>query len=262
MRKVVAIIQARMGSTRLPGKVMMKIVGRPMLWHVINRLKHAKRLDDTVIATTTLNEDKTILKLASEMGVKGYAGSEDDVLDRYYQAAIRYKADVIVRITADCPLIDPTVIDRAIEFYLNHDFDYVGTGIKPTYPDGLDTEVLSFNALERAWKEASLASEVEHVTPYIKKNPQLFDIKNVENDKDLSYMRWTVDEERDLKFVREIYKRLYIEGKIFYMDDILNLLKKFPEIMDINKSIMRDEGYLKSLREDKIINVKRLGNGQ
>ena len=261
-KKIVSIIQARMGSTRLLGKVMRDIVGKPMLWHVINRVKHAKRLNDIVIATTTLNEDKQILELASEMGVRSYAGSEDDVLDRYYQAAIIHKADVIVRITADCPLIDPNVIDRAIEFYLNHDFDYVCTGIEPTYPDGLDTEVFSFNALERAWKEATLASEGEHVTPYIKKNPQIFSIKNLENDKDLSYMRWTVDEERDLEFVREIYKRLYVNGRIFYMEDILNLLKKRPELMDINKGIMRDEGYLKSLREDKIINVKRLGNGQ
>jgi len=251
-KKIVAIIQARMGSTRLSGKVMMDIVRKPMLWHVINRVKHAKRLDDIVIATTTLNEDKQILELASEMGVRSYAGSEDDVLDRYYQAAIIYKVDVIVRITADCPLIDPTVIDRAIEFYLNHDFDYVGTGIKPTYPDGLDTEVFSFSALERAWKEATLASEREHVTPYIRKNPQIFNIKSLENDEDLSYMRWTVDEERDLKFVREIYKRLYKEGKIFYMEDILNLLKKHPELMDINKGIIRNEGYLKSIKEDRI----------
>lgn len=252
MSKVVAIIQARMGSTRLPGKVMMDIVGKPMLWHVINRVKHAKRLDDIVIATTALNEDKQILELASEMGIKSYAGSEDDVLDRYYQAAIIYKADVIVRITADCPLIDPTVIDRAIEFYLNHGFDYVGTGLKKTYPDGLDTEVFSFSALERAWKEATLASEREHVTPYIWKNPQMFRIKNLENDTDLSHMRWTVDEERDLKFVREVYKRLYKEGKIFYMEDVLNLLKIHLELMDINKGIVRDEGYLKSIKEDRI----------
>jgi spore coat polysaccharide biosynthesis protein SpsF len=257
MRKVVAIIQARMGSTRLPGKVMMEIVGKPMLWHVINRVKHAKRLDDIVIATTALNEDKQILELASEIRVKSYAGSEDDVLDRYYQAAIIYKADVIVRITADCPLIDPTVIDRAIEFYLDHDFEYVGTGIKPSYPDGLDTEVFSFGVLKRAWKEATLASEREHVTPYIKKNPQVFSIKNLENDKDLSYMRWTVDEECDLEFVREIYNKLYKEGEMFYMEDILNLLKKQPELMNINKNIIRDEGYLKSIKEDKIIKVKK-----
>jgi spore coat polysaccharide biosynthesis protein SpsF len=251
-KKIVAIIQARMGSTRLPGKVMMDIVKKPMLWRVINRVKHAKRLNDIVIATTALNEDKQILELASEMRVKGYAGSEDDVLDRYYQAAIIYNADIIVRITADCPLIDPNVIDRAIEFYLNHDFDYVSTGIKPTYPDGLDTEVFSFITLERAWKEATLASEREHVTPYIRKNPQIFNIKNLENDKDLSYMRWTVDEERDLEFVREVYKRLYKEGDIFYMEDILNLLKTHSGLMDINKGIVRDEGYLKSIKEDRI----------
>jgi len=258
MMRVVAIIQARMGSTRLPGKVMMDIVKKPMLWHVINRVKHAKGLDDIVVATTTLNEDKQILELASEMGVKSYAGSEDDVLDRYYQAAIIHEADAIVRITADCPLIDPDIIDRVIEFYLNHDFDYVSNTIKPTYPDGLDTEVFSFSTLERAWKEATLASEREHVTPHIKKNPQIFSTKNLENDKNFSYMRWTVDEERDLDFVREIYKRLYKENEIFYMEDILNLLRKYPKLADINKGIMRDEGYLKSFIEGDLINVKRL----
>lgn len=252
MRRVVAIIQARMGSTRLPGKVMMDIVGKPMLWHVINRVQHAKRLDDIVIATTALNEDKQILELASEMGVKSYAGSEDDVLDRYYQAAIIHEAYAIVRITADCPLIDPDIIDGVIEFYLNHDFDYVSNTIKPTYPDGLDTEVFSLGVLKRAWKEATLASEREHVTPYIWKTPQMFRIKNLRNDTDLSYMRWTVDEERDLKFVREIYNKLYKECEMFYMGDVLKLLKKYSELMNINKDIIRDEGYLKSIMGDRI----------
>lgn len=249
-----AIIQARMGSTRLPGKVLADIAGKPMLWHVISRMKYAKRIDDIIVATTILSEDKQILELASEMGIKSYAGSREDVLDRYYQAAIIYKADVIVRITADCPLIDPNIIDRTIEFYLTHDFDYVSTAIKPTYPDGIDTEVFSFVILEKAWKEASFASEREHVTPYIRKNSQIFRIKSLENDEDLSYMRWTVDEERDLGFVREVYKRLYCKkGNIFYMKDVINLLRTHPQIMNINKGILRDEGYLKSLREEKVV---------
>jgi spore coat polysaccharide biosynthesis protein SpsF len=251
MRKIIAIIQARTGSRRLPAKVMMDIVGKPMLWHVIDRVRHAKRLDDTVIATTTREEDKKILKLVSDAGIKDYAGSEEDVLDRYYQAATIYKADIIVRITADCPLIDPNVIDKAIEFFLSGNFDYVSTSIEPTYPNGLDTEVFTFEALKRAWKEATLASEREHVTPYIWKMPQMFRIENLKNDKDLSYMRWTVDEESDLELVREIYRKLYIDGKTFYMEDVLNLLEKFPEFLDINKGIMRNEGYLKSLREDR-----------
>ena len=257
MKKVVAIIQARMGSTRLPGKVMKEIVGKPMLWHVINRVKHTKELDDIVIATTNIKEDTQILELASKIGVKTYAGSENDVLDRYYQAAIISKADVIVRITADCPLADSNVIDKVVKYYLNNDFDYVSTSIKPTYPDGIDVEIFSFASLEKAWDEAKLSSEREHVTPYIWKNPNIFGIGNFSNDQDISHMRWSVDEQRDLEFVRDIYNKLYKESEMFYMEDILNLLKKHPELMDLNKGIIRNEGYLKSLKEDKIITAKK-----
>jgi len=250
MKKVVAIIQARMGSTRLPGKVLKEIVGKPMLWHVINRVKNAKELDDIVIATTDLKEDTQILELASEIGVKTYAGSENDVLDRYYQAAIMSKTDVIVRITADCPLADPKLIDQVVKYYIINDFDYVSTSIKPTYPDGIDVEVFSFAALEKSWSEAKLASEREHVTPYIWKNPNIFKIKNYENNFDNSYIRWSVDEQCDLEFVREIYNRLYAKKPRFYMEDVLDLLRKSPELMSINEGIVRNEGYLKSLKED------------
>ena len=257
MKKVVAIIQARMGSTRLPGKVLKEIVGKPMLWHVINRVKHAKELDDIVIATTDLKEDTQILDIASEIGVKTYAGSENDVLDRYYQTAIMSNADVIVRITADCPLADPNVIDNVIRYYRTNDFDYVSTSIKPTFPDGIDVEVFSFASLKKAWDEAKLASEREHVTPYIWKNPNIFKIKNYENDSDISYLRWSVDEESDLEFVRAIYSKLYVKDKLYYMEDVLNLLLKKPELTDINKDIVRNEGYLHSLKADEVINVKR-----
>jgi len=257
MKKVVAIIQARMGSTRLPGKVMKEIVGKPMLWHVINRVKNAKELNDIVIATTNLKEDTQILDLASEIGVKTYAGSENDVLDRYYQAAIMSKADVIVRITADCPLADPNVIDKVVRYYRINDFDYVSTSIKPTFPDGIDVEVFRFASLKKAWSEAKLASEREHVTPYIWKNPNIFKIKNYENEDDILYMRWSVDEQCDLEFLREIYNRLYAKDTLFYMEDVVDLLTKNPELMDINKDIVRNEGYLKSLKEDKIITAKK-----
>ena len=257
MKKVVAIIQARMGSTRLPGKVLKEIVGKPMLWHVINRVKNAKELDDIVIATTNLKEDTQILDLASEIGVKTYAGSESDILDRYYQAAIMSKADVIVRITADCPLADPNVINKVVRYYLSNDFDYVSTSIKPTYPDGIDVEVFSFASLEKAWVEAKLASEREHVTPYIWKNPSIFIIRNFENEDDISYMRWSVDEQRDLEFMREVYSKLYAKDTLFYMEDVLDLLRKKPELTDINKNIIRNEGYLKSIKTDRVINVKR-----
>ena len=260
MSGVVAIVLARVGSTRLTQKVLKDIVGKPLLWHVINRLKKAKLIDEIVVATTTKEEDEPIIKLAKDNDVKSYAGSEEDVLDRCYQAAKIHKADVIVRITADCPLIDPNVVDKVINYFLDNDFDYasntnVGVRVlcKQAYPDGLDTEVFSFDALERAWKEAKLPSEREHVTPYIWKHSGVFKVGSIECDEDLSHMRWTVDYEEDLMFVREVYKRLYRKGEIFHMKDILTLLRVHPELMNINREIMRNEGYFKSLEKDKAV---------
>jgi spore coat polysaccharide biosynthesis protein SpsF len=253
MTKIIAIVQARLESTRLPGKTMMDIMGRPMLWHVINRLKQSRRLTDIVIATTTNEKDKAIVRLARENSVKSYAGNEEDVLDRYYQAAIKFKTDVIVRLTADCPLIDPEIVDKVIEYFLSGNSDYVSNTVKPSYPDGLDTEVFSFGSLQRAWEEAKLKSEREHVTAYLWKHPELFKIGNVKNDIDLSRFRWTVDIDEDLQFVREIYQRLYIEDRIFYMEDVLKLLKQHPELLAINSSSTRNQGYAKSLSEDKMV---------
>lgn len=256
MKKVVAIVQARMGSTRLPQKVFKEIDGRPMLWHVVDRLKRAKLIDEIVVATTTKEEDKLIIQLAKDSNVEGYAGSEKDVLDRYYQAARTYKTDIIVRITADCPLIDPEVVDKVIKYFLEGDFDYVSnTNVgarmahKQTYPVGLDTEVFSFNALQRAWNEAKMLSEREHVTPYIWKNPKIFKVSSVEYGEDLSHIRLTVDYEQDLRFVREIYRRLHKDGEIFCMKEILTLLSEHAELMDINKGIVRNEGYFKSSKK-------------
>jgi len=250
-KKIVAIIQARMGSTRLPGKALKEISGKPLLWHVINRVKKAKLIDQIVLATTDKKEDLKLIEIASETGIGNYAGSEEDVLDRYFQAATKYKADIIVRITSDCPLIDPIIIDKVINHFLSDNFDYVSNTIKCTYPDGLDVEVFSYNSLKKAWNDAKLPSEREHVTPYIIKHKEIFKIGNFENDEDLSHLRWTVDEERDLEFVREIYKRLYKEGEVFYMENVLELLKKNPELIEINSKIIRNEGYLKSLEKDK-----------
>lgn len=247
---IVAIIQARVGSSRLPRKVIERVGDKTLIWHVIQRVKESKLIDKIVLATTPNEKDKILLEKAKEYGVEGFAGSENDVLDRYYQAAKKFKGDVIVRITGDCPLIDSKVVDRVIQRFMEEEADYMSNINPPTYPDGLDVEVFSFAALEKAWKEATLVSEREHVTPYIRKNPQIFQIKNLENDEDLSSMRWTVDEERDLEFVREIHSKLYKEGKIFHMGDVLALLKKHPELMDINRGITRNGGYQKSLEED------------
>lgn len=253
MKKVTVIIQARLGSTRLPNKVMAKILGKPMLWHLVNRLKHSELEPEIIIATTTRDEDKAILGLAKELNLKSFAGSVDDVLDRFYQTALKYKGETYARLTADCPLIDPKIFSKVVNSFWNNDTDYTSNTNPPTFPDGLDVEVFSFKTLEKAWKNASLASEREHVTAFVWKNPDIFNLGNVSNDADLHELRWTVDEKMDLKFVREIYKNLYHKKEIFLMRDILELLKEKPELSEINNTIIMNEGYLNSLQKEKII---------
>ena len=236
---VVAIVQARMGSERLPGKVLMDIVGKPMLWHVINRIKHSKYINKIIIATTTNKDDDQIEDFCKTYNIDFYRGSEDDVLDRYYQTAELRNADIIVRITSDCPLIDSEVIDKVICSYLKNKNNFNGSSntIKRTYPSGLDTEVISFGTLERVWNDAKKDYQREHVTIYIYEHARQFKLYSVENDKDLSHYRWTVDEKKDLKFVREIYKLLYRGENIFLMKDILSLLKIKPHLREINQDV-------------------------
>jgi len=247
---IVAIVQARMGSSRLPGKVLMEIVGKPALWHLVNRLSKSRLIDKIVIATSDREEDKSILKLAQDLGVGSFAGSATEVLDRYYQAARKYNAETIVRVTADCPLIDPELVDKIIGIYVDSkgELDYVSKG--QSYPDGLDVEVFSFNALEKAWKEAKKKSQRgEYVTTYIWGNPHLFKTLIVENEVNLSHMRWTVDYERDLILVREIFKNLYKEGEVFHLRDILEFLDKHPELAELNSDLINPE-YLKSVLKE------------
>ena len=248
-----AIIQARMGSTRLPGKVLADIAGKPMVQRVIERVKAATLLDKVILATTVEERDTPVATLAETLGIDAFRGSVDDVLDRYYQAAKSFGVEVVVRVTADCPLMDPSIIDRAVTTFLEGDCDYVSTAYPvPTFPDGLDVEVFSIWALEKAWKEASLRSEREHVAPYIWENPHIFRLRNIANPEDLSAMRWTVDEERDLQFVREVYRHLDDgTGRIFGMNEVLSLLERHPELLEINQGIQRNEGYQKSLGEDR-----------
>ncbi len=248
-----AIIQARRGSTRLPGKVLADIAGEPMVQRVIERVKAATLLDKVILATTVEERDTPLATLAGSLDVEVFRGSVDDVLDRYYQAAKSFGVEVVVRVTADCPLMDPSIIDRAVTTFLEGDCDYASTAYPvPTFPDGLDVEVFSIWTLEKAWKGTSLPSEREHVTPYIWKNPHIFRLKNIVNPEDLSAMRWTVDEERDLQFVREVYCHLDDgTGRIFGMNEVLSLLERHPELLEINQGIQRNEGYQKSRREDR-----------
>ncbi len=271
MKHVVAIIQARMSSTRLPGKVLMDIEGKSMLWHVVNRLKKSRLIDRIVIATTTSNYDLRILRFAKENGIGYFAGSEEDVLDRYYQAAEKFKADPIVRITADCPLIDPMETDKAINYYLEHlgEFDYVG--LADTYPDGFNTGVISFAALEKAWHESTLQSEREHVGhPYIIKHPDMFRIHGINYKQDFHHLVLSVDDEKDLHLVSQIFNHFYEKGKeLFHIDEILEFLQSKPELLEINKDTMRNVGYLTSMKilaigcgsigKRHITNLKELG---
>jgi len=237
--KIAAIIQARMTSTRLPGKVLMEIVGKPMLWHIINRLKFSKKLDDIILAIPDSKENDILEKFAKENNLKYFRGSEEDILSRYYEASKKFNTDVIVRITSDCPLIDPEIVDKVVEKHLRSKADYTANILKRTYPKGLDVEVLSFKALEKSYQETKEQPHREHVTLYIREHPEKFKRINVKNEKDFSQMRWTVDEIEDLEFVREIYKRLYKRRRIFLAKEIVKLLEKEPKLLEINKNIKR-----------------------
>lgn len=236
-KNIVIIVQARMNSTRLFGKVMKNIEDKPMLWHIINRLRYCKMVDNIVVATSINKLDDIIEKFCKENNINYYRGSEEDVLDRYYQASKIFKANIIVRITSDCPLIDPKIVDLVIETHLKSGADYTSNIIKRTFPRGLDTEVFNFDIFEKINKMAKEKYQREHVTIYFYENPSLFKLKNVENEKDLSYLRWAVDEKEDLLFVKEIYKRLYKNKEIFYMEDVLSILEKEPYLIKINENI-------------------------
>lgn len=227
-----------------------------MLAHQLERLRRVRAVDALVVATTTAPHDEPILALAAEMGFAAYAGSENDVLDRYYRAAVENRADVVVRLTADCPLIDPTIVDRCVQHYLDRrdQLAYVSTG--PTFADGQDVEVIAFPALEEAWRDAAFAYEREHVTPFIWQSGR-FAFERLVSDRDLSAMRWTVDEEADLAFVTAIYEKLYPRcGYDFTSEQVLEVLARQPELMALNGAIGRNEGFLKSLRAERVARVR------
>jgi len=264
---ILAIIQARMSSTRLPGKVLAPIGNRPLLWHVLNRLSFVPSIDQAVVATSVEPADDRIADFCLENRFEYFRGSESDVLDRFYHTTKHYSADVVVRITADCPLIDPEIVDKVISIQLGGAWDYTSNTIDRTFPDGLDVEAFTFEALKKAWYEATLMSEREHVTPYIWKNRKLFKVCQFTQKKNLSDMRWTVDEPEDLELVRRIYELLYNDRSIFMMQDILGLLQQHPDIAKTNRGFICNEGYCQSLREDRIvqaakeINCGGIGNG-
>jgi len=237
---VVVIIQARMGSTRLPAKVLMDLGGQPVLARVVNRARRARRVDKVVVATTDLQLDDAIADYCRVNGWSCFRGEENDVLNRYYKTACRNRADVVVRITADCPLIEPEIIDRVVADYLAHaaTVDYV-SNVHPvrTYPRGLDVEVMSFDALVRAEHEDDNPAWREHVTVYLQRNPALFTMRNITDAVDHSDQRWTVDTLEDLTFVRRIYS--HFQNDAFGWREVLDLLGQHPEWLEINGHIQQ-----------------------
>ncbi|MGG3887914.1 cytidylyltransferase domain-containing protein [Metabacillus fastidiosus] len=241
--KVAAIIQARMTSTRLPGKVLKKVNGKTLLEYQLERVKRSKLIDEIIVATTTNKSDDPIVSLCNQLSVSVYRGSEDDVLSRYYEAAIQYDADVVVRLTSDCPLIDPQVIDFVIQTYMDNCevVSYVSNCFERTYPRGLDTEVFSFQALQQAYQEAILQRDREHVTIYLYTNPEKFRLMTVRNKSDESQYRWTVDTIEDFELIKNILEAIYPVNSQFTWKGILGLLNENPEWNEINAMIEQKE---------------------
>jgi len=242
--KIIAIIQARCGSTRFPNKVFANLCNKPLIWHVVNRLKYSRSINKIVLATTVNPLDDKLCNWAIANGVSFFRGSENDVLNRYYEAAKEFNADIIIRITADDPFKDPIIIDRAVCKLQEEKADFVCNNYPPTYPEGLDVEVFTFRALEIEEQNSKDNFEREHVTQYIYHHSCDFKICNVSHSKDLSSLRWTIDTEKDFEMAQQVYLSLYKdENAIFYMEDILQLIEKHPEIAQINSDVPRSEMY-------------------
>lgn len=234
--KVVAIVQARMGSTRLPGKVLADLGGETVLARVLKRLRRAQWIEEVVVATTIAGPDAAIARECLRLGCGFFRGSESDVLDRYYRAARACQADAVVRITADCPLIDPGLVDRTIRHFLEQDADYASNVNPRTYPRGLDTEIFSRAALEQAWRAARSPYEREHVTPYLYGHPQQFKLVSVYGIADYSRYRWTLDTSDDLQLLREIYSR-FGNGDHFGWQDAVAVMQREPDLADLNSQV-------------------------
>ena len=250
MSNVGCIIQARIGSTRLPGKVMMNVMDeKPVLYFVIKQLQKSKLLDKIIVATTTNEEDNQIVNYSNTLGIDCFRGSSKNVLDRYYQCAKKYSFNTIVRIPSDKPLIDPEIVDNVVNVFNNNSYDYVTNFLSnPTFPSGTEVEVFSTSALKKAWENAKLPSEKEHVTAYFPNHEGEFKISYIKNTENLSHLRWAVDRIEDLELVRLIVSK--IEKRPILMKDIVALFNEEPELVEINKNVNRKEGNIKSLKED------------
>ena len=244
------IIQARMGSTRLPGKVLLDVTkGKPVLYYVINQLKHCKSIEEIIVATTTLQEDDKIVQFCMDNKVSCFRGDSKNVLERHYRCAEKFSLSKIIRMPSDKPLLDPEVVDQIVEVFNSNSYDYVTNFLPSTFPGGTEVEVLSFDSLKKSWGNAALPSEKEHVTNYIYNNRNDFRIFNVVNSEDLSNFRWAVDRIEDLRLVREIVSRIHKSPIL--IKDILELFKNEPSLVEINKQVDGNESNAKSEKEDK-----------
>ena len=249
-----AIIQARMNSTRLPGKVLKEICGQPMLYYMLKRVSEARQLDQVFLATSIEPGDNAIADFCRSLGVHCFRGQLDDVLDRYYQAAKLVKSDHIIRLTADCPIIDPRVIDSMIDIYKNGRFDYVANTCPPegiTYPEGMDVEIFSFQALEKAWKETDKPSDREHVTFYFWQNPDFFSIFRHDLSENLANYRLTVDYPEDFEVISAILNHFLPDNLIFSMEQIVHYLNQNPHIKSKNENIEAFSGWQSAFEKDK-----------
>ena len=252
--QILTVIQTRRGSSRLPDKVLLPLLGKPLFIRQAERVMAAEHTGTVVVATSKNTEDDFIEKICFLEDIECFRGSEDDLLDRHYQAAVRYNADVIIKIPSDCPLIDPEIIDKVIGFYLGNYgvYDYVSNLHPATWPDGNDVEVMSFSALHRAWRKATKKFEREHTTPYIWEHPAFFKIGNVKMEGGVDYSmthRWTIDYAEDYQFIKVVYEALYETGPFFSCDDILRLLKNRLDIFSINQHLAGVNWYRNHLHE-------------
>ncbi len=265
--RIIIIVQARMGSERLPGKVLKEVLGRPLLSYLLERLKFVSEATEIVVATTVLNGDDAIENLCQKEGVKVFRGSSEDVLERYYLAAKKSAADVVVRITGDCPCTDPKIIGEVITFYTKNIADYVSNTLERTFPIGMDVEVFSMKALERAYEMAKDPAEREHVTPYIYRNPQFFSCLNVPSKNNYSNYRLTVDTSEDFELIRKIIETLYPVNPKYSMNDIISLLHQHSDWILINAHVkqkkLEDTDYqIVPLRHEDMMSIRKWRNEQ
>lgn len=248
---ILGILQARATSSRLPGKVLKPLLGRPMMLRQLERLQRARLIDLWIVATSDDASDDGVVEACAEAGVACFRGSLADVLDRFYQAARLHRPDHVVRSTADCPLADPAILDRVIAHHVAGGFDYSSSGLERTLPDGLDAEVFRFEALEAAWRDARLPSEREHVTTYLYHHPERFRLGSLRHPVDLSALRLTVDEPADFELVTRLYEALHPADPRFGLDAVMAHLAAHPELTELNNHLEFNVGYRRSLEQDR-----------